>query len=246
MKHTNISLICSLFFFLMMIIPAFASAQNNRYAMVVKNDSMVVNRIPVENSSTYLREQVVSDTIYLSDRVDNFGGFHLSGELLFGTGRCDDKMCPGHYDDYNEEAWVLTGIFQLEAGYFWGERVFIGPTISVTSGIPIVIGAALNLKMLFPFTDKDAIGASAGIGFGLNVGYEGQYWWVDESFVNTMYLPFRLGYEHVFDSKWFLGLYLQANVGFIVHDPDEPHCGDGLIEPILSSLTGGVSVGYKF
>ena len=102
------------------------------------------------------------------------------------------------------------------------------------------------MKMVFPFTDRDAFAASAGLGFGLNVQYEGQYWWVDESPVNNMYLPFRLGYEHVFDSKWYVGLYFQAVVGFIVHDPDEPHCGDGLIEPIISSFTGGVSVGYKF
>ncbi len=244
MKSTNISLISSIIFFFMMIIPALASAQ--QYVTVVKNETPVVNRIPIENSSSYLREQVASETIYLVERVENFGGFHLSGELLFGTGRCDDKMCPGHYDDYNEEAWVLTGIFQLEAGYFWGEKVFIGPTIFVTSGIPIVIGAAVNMKMVFPFTDRDAFAASAGLGFGLNVQYEGQYWWVDESPVNNMYLPFRLGYEHVFDSKWYVGLYFQAIVGFIVHDPDEPHCGDGLIEPILSSFTGGVSVGYKF
>lgn len=229
-----------------MIIPVLGAAQGYEYAMVVKNDAMVVNRIPVKDSSTFLREKVVSDEIYLSEKIDNFAGFRLSSELLFGIGRCDDNVCPGHYEDYDEEMTVLTGIFQLEAGYFWGERVFIGPTVSVTTGLPIVIGAALNLKMYLPFTDKDAFSASAGLGFGLNFQYEGQYWWADESFVNSMYLPFRIGYEHVFDSNWFIGLYLQAIVGFIVHDPIEPHCGDGLIEPILSSFTGGISVGYKF
>lgn len=233
MKNMYISIISGIIFLFSMAFSSIGFAQDYEYSMVVQKT--VVNQ-----------ENVVSDAYNPNLRKDLFGGFHFSGDIMVGIGRCDDKLCPGHYDDYNEEMTVALGGIQLEAGYFWGNRVFIGPTVSVTSGLPILIGAALNLKMYFTFSDHAAITASAGIGGGLHMGYEGAYYWGEESFMNDMYFPFQIGYEHVFDSHWAIGLHLQANLGFIVHDPDEPHCGDSLIEPILSSLTAGFNIGYKW
>ena len=212
------------------LLPCAAFGQDSE---AVQNDSVVQeSNALIEDASKSLK------TVYTKE--DNFGGFRFVGNVSLGAGRCDDyAFCSGHEMEINEEHYNVAGLLQAEFGFFWGRRVYFGPTLSISVGYPMFVNGAINIKMYVPFADNNAVSLSAGFGGTFHVGYVNTEYHDDDNELNYMYVPIQLGYEHVFDSRFILGASLQANIAF-------SHKENGSNDPILGILAAGVNLGYKF
>ena len=106
--------------------------------------------VPLSSMAQETESNDSSSHVY--SKQDNFGGWRLGGDILFGTGRCDDKGCIGHpEDDFDQKNYSLSVMLQFEAGYFWGENVFFGPVVDVSIGMPMFTNVDIRYKIIFPF-----------------------------------------------------------------------------------------------
>ncbi len=226
----NIVCLVSSLLFVLISLPCIAFGQDTA---AVQNDSVA------QESSALIEDAAESlKTIYTKE--DNFGGFRFVGNVLLGAGRCDDyAFCAGHEDEINDKQYNVGGLLQAEIGYFAGKTVFVGPTLSISGGYPMLVNGAINLKMYIPFADNNALSLSAGFGGTWHIGYVDTNYNDDDDEINYMYVPIQLGFEHVFDNRFILGASFQANITF-------SHRENGGNDSILGMLAAGVNLGYKF
>ena len=200
---------------------------------------------------------------------DNFGGWKFGADLLFGKGRCDDRLCLGHGGDTDGQATLFAVKGQFQISYMWGENVFFGPVITGFAGYPSIVGGDIRLKLVIPVgrSNKDAVSASAGWGAQWREKIIPETVW-DEQYVerNHMhdgyandlveygynYIPIEMTYEHVFDNRFILGVSAQLNITISARYYVLPYdlsynqdLGYKYI-PVLDMLGLGVHLGYKF
>lgn len=234
-KH--ICYICT-FLFSFIFAPVMASAEEVNLSGIADYS--------VETSAVQVDISVDTQAISLN----HFRGFQIAGSLLGGLGRCDDKMmCNEDERDWNKyEIGSLTSA-QIELAYLWGNDVLFGISTNVYYIIPFLIGGDVRLKMVFALTPNDGITMSAGMGFGAHGNYDlecrhgvcdvGE---TEYDALHYFYIPVQLGYDHVFDNGFLLGVSLEAHMAFNY----VTKCGDSRIRPALGFAGGGVRLGYVF
>ena len=212
-------LICILLFF----VPCMANAQESEVAA-----------INGDTANTDIEQPDIQDTdsekeIKFYTAKDNFGGWKFGADILFGKGRCDDKLCIGHSDEYNhaETSFAIKGQFQIS--YLWGKNVFFGPVLTGFAGYPSFVGGDIRLKLVIPIGKhhKDAVSASAGWGAQWRFNIIPETYWdyqymdrkhLHEGYANDLieygynYIPIEMTYEHVFDNRFILGVSAQLNI----------------------------------
>ena len=168
-------------------------------------------------------------------KQDNFGGWFLGAELHYGfefgegSKNWDEPLTKEAQEKRDSErVFYLNGMILLEAGYLWGHDFFIGPEVTFEIGWPYVVSGDVRLKIAAPFTDKDALIISLGVGMGLKmeVMNEPKHTFykpvIDDNYSTNelstvyelFYLPLSVGYEHVFGNGFVLGASLEARIGF--------------------------------
>ena len=217
------------------------------------------------------KEDSIQNKTKVYTAKDNFGGWKFGADIMFGAGRCDDKLCLGQPDgqDYNEKRTDFVAKLQLQLSYLWGENVFFGPVLTAFGGYPSFVGGDLRLRLVIPLgkNKKDAISESAGWGGQLRFKMENESLYYDNpqeipdaSYIKTgephdlfkysyMYVPIEMRYEHVFDNRFVLGLVVQYNLTFSYR---EYIASQWDTEPrfkyisVLDMIGGGIHLGYKF
>ena len=193
--------------------------------------------VPLSSMAQETESNDSSSHVY--SKQDNFGGWRLGGDILFGTGRCDDKGCIGHpEDDFDQKNYSLSVMLQFEAGYFWGENVFFGPVVDVSIGMPMFTNVDIRYKIIFPFTERDAISFSLGVGMEIVTLYGGTI-----NVQGNVYFPIQIGYEHVMDSGFVIGATVQANP---VYGTGLTEWSDVQDEAWLGMFSAGLHLGYQF
>ena len=197
---------------------------------------------------------------------DNFGAIRFGGDLMFGAGRCDDKMCLGqeYGQDWNQENTAFAFSLQLEAGYLWGNKAFVGPVVTLHTGYPQFVGADLRIKLVMPLNDNNGITMSAGWGYGfrprMKPGFQyGNYSKNDAviDLLNGMYVPISIGFEHVLDNGLTFGITVEYRMAFNQREintrPNSEYpilvdynYVEYRIDPVLGFIGGGIHLGYKF
>ncbi len=250
MLQNRIALICLALFLL--LVPCLAQAQ--------------------EDTSTSLEER--------------FGGFYLSLDAMVGTGHsCAGYFC-GNPDEEGYRSYVLEhgvahksleryflenkrSIFSFQAnvsaGYLFGTgtRLFVGPEITVSTGIPMIINFDARARFLIHLADNHALEASLGVGYSLiNLLYET----AKHEYIN-IFIPMQFGYNYTFDNGIMIGVSLQLNLSVLPekkYQSIETEQGainsDGEMGEIqvpkdlhetgkmayISSWGAGIHIGYRF
>ena len=273
MRHLSsvILLLCGL-----LLVPAFAFAQED-VEYVPRTVDTAVQQESAESADVLENSEVGREVeLPRSPRTakDNFGGLRLGADLMLGVGRCDDKMCLGQpEDDMDQENIHIAGSLQIGVGYLWGNDAFVGPELNLHGGYPFVAGGDIRIRLVMPVNYNNAITMSAG--WGLSYRFKildkfGHYIMVDENsseedgrmddIIRNMYIPVQVGFEHVFDNGFVLGMTLEArmtfnsetnvlvyrekgitnNYNYLVEAEEEhPHLTFGM-------ATAGIHLGYKF
>ena len=182
--------------------------------------------------------------------MNHFRGFQIAGSLLFGLGRCDDKMmCNEDERDWNKyETGYLTAA-QIELAYLWGNDVLLGISVNGYYIVPFLGGADVRMKTVFALTPNDGITMSAGVGVGDHGNYdlECRNGVCDVGETKSMaphffYIPIEIGYDHVFNNGFLLGFSIEAHMAFNnVTRGDETK-----VEPALGFAGSGIRLGYAF
>ncbi len=183
------------------------------------------------------------------DSAQRFDGAYITADFVGGIGRIDDKLFNGRGDDYDKKTYAFAWQFQLEAGYLWGSKVLVGPAVMVSGGIPSLVNGALLLKVAIPVDDANAFHVMAGFGGTLHFGYEDTLF--DDSVMNFIYIPIQIGYEHVFENNFILGIIFHTDITFnhkeVYPNPKEDYNKTIIQNDAILSLAGlGIRVGYKF
>ncbi len=230
MRHLNsvILLLCGL-----LLVPAFAFAQESAESADNSSDVVYQPRIVETAEATETADAAAVQNEERSFRAprtakDNFGGLRLGADLMFGVGRCDDKLCIGQpEDDWDQENIHFSTSLQLGVGYLWGNDAFVGPELNVHGGYPFLIGGDVRVRLVLPVNYNNAFTMSAGWGLVWRMKILdkfGHYIPVDEDsspdddrmadIIRNMYIPVQVGFEHVFDNGFVLGVTLEARMTF--------------------------------
>lgn len=215
-----VSLLCAL---CLLFIPELAMAQDS----VDSADKMDTMNLQDESTED---EPVVKPKIYTTK--DNFGGWNLGAEILFGATNYVTNENGGsidlHYSDPdNSNNFIFNTTLQLQVSYLWGNNVFVGPVLNVITGWPMLFAADIRIRLLIPLGQykKNAVSANAGWGVSITSFIGG-----DENLIvlpssdysklnkhndidHLMYFPIEFTYEHVFDNRFILG----ASIQFIIN-----------------------------
>ena len=238
MRHLNsvILLLCGL-----LLVPAFAFAQESAESADNSSDVVYQPRI-IESTETTEATEATEATETADDAVvqnevrsfrlprtakDNFGGLRLGADLMFGVGRCDDKRCIGQPDDADQENIHFATSLQLGVGYLWGNEVFVGPELNVHGGYPFLVGGDVRVRLVMPVNYNNAFTMSAGWGLVWHMKILdkfGHYIMVGENssatddrmadIIRNMYIPVQVGFDHVFDNGFVLGVTLECRMTF--------------------------------
>ena len=207
-----------LFFLSLLVFPVCASAQGN---IVNGDDSM----------------QVTASADEYSDTQDRFSGFQLGVDLLLGAGRCDDKMCTYHDDEYNSENTQFLFNGGIKLGYLWGKEVLVGPELNAHYNQPWYAGGDLRVKTLIPMNSYSGITASIGFGF--------QYHGIISEC--PYYIPIQVGYDFVKSNGFVIGISLETQIAFSEETDYKPNGKeDKTVKPVLGFAGGGLHLGYIF
>ena len=195
---------------------------------------------------------VEADTLVAAPRTahDNFGGFQIGATLLAGVGRCDDKIiCNEDERDWNKYTIDSLANLQLELAYLWGEDVLFGVSLNTYYIFPLLLGADVRFKMVFALTPNDGITMSSGVGVGAHGNYDlvcyrgncdvGE---TEYGVPHYLYMPMQIGYDHVFDNGFLLGVSLETHMAF----NNVTKCGERRVMPALGFAGGGIHLGYIF
>lgn len=237
---------------LLLMIPGLASAQESEDADSIAQDE-VVQDTPEEMPKNFTAK-------------DNFGGWKFGADILFGKGRCDDKMCLGQPDGqhWNRESTSFAVKMQLQLSYLWGENVFFGPVLTAFGGYPSFVGGDIRLKLVIPVGKhkNDAVSASAGWGMQIREkllsedffdSYKTEHPHMKADLPSDIYeygysyIPIELTYEHIFDNRFIIGASAQLNIAIISRYYILMGDDVGYIHiPAMDMLGLGVHMGYKF
>ena len=207
--------------------------------------SIALAQEPSETPSMETVESNVVEPVHTAK--DNFGGFYLGLNAYFGQGRCDDKICHGD-DDWDSIYTGFSMILGLEAAYLWGEEIFVGLAISGYYEHFLLGGGDLRFKLVMPWDANNAVKTTLGLGGGGHGGYDeacylGECYLIggnDYGAPHYMYIPFSLGYDHVFDFGLLLGVSLEVHMAFHrVAQYDEYKWA-----PYVGFVGAGINVGY--
>ena len=230
MRHLNsvILLLCGL-----LLVPAFAFAQESAESADNSSDVVYQPRIIETAEATETADAAAVQNEERSFRTprtakDNFGGLRLGADLMFGVGRCDDKLCIGQpEEDWDQENVHFSTSLQLGVGYLWGNDAFVGPELNVHGGYPFLVGGDVRVRLVLPVNYNNAFTMSAGWGLVWRMKILdkfGHYIPVDEDsspdddrmadIIRNMYIPVQVGFEHVVDNGFVLGVTLEARMTF--------------------------------
>ena len=199
-----------------------------------------------------------------------FGGWYLSADFLagmaphyplFGNRSDDTDDYAMHYSrkyqsiqKYQlDESQDFSFAVQIQGGYLFGSRIFVGPELSASLGL---LFATIDgrVRLVAPLYGGHALDLSVGLGafFGnaLSGLYDGK-----ESAAERLFIPIQLGYNYTFDSGFMLGLSFQMNIEFADEEQyyhyREDHW-DGYWKEKNSTMAFvgfwglGVRLGYRF
>ena len=222
-RSSIMTFVCTLF---LLILPGLALAQESDETAISDDTG---------DSQTEISQDELNETPKIFTAKDNFGGWKFGADLLLGayfythTAGKDpdaDKNLLFEEPDNSERA-TINAIVQVQASYLWGNNVFFGPVLNVSTGLPIVFAADLRLRLLIPLGShkRDAVSASAGWGIALPIVGVGEENILIDSGLNhsktrdyngsidsLMYFPIEMTYEHVFDNRFVLGASIQLNI----------------------------------
>ena len=234
--------------------------------------------IAQESTSDQLAD-VAYTIINSRTKQDNFAGLQLGGVAFLGSAPIEEYNAYGgaHYPpgEVRKKIWYPAFGILMSASYLWGETLFIGPELNLTFGFPFRYGADLRVKGALPMTASDAMTLNFGLGFDANGLAQTEYTEMRilegtpvpsdndlDDFIRSIYLPVAIGYDHVFDNGFVLGVLLEMRVAFKVKEThyyymdneqddltqarwDDNVKKDGVV-PMLDAVLAGVHLGYKF
>ena len=184
---------------------------------------------------------------------EKFGGWYISGDISIGTAPYGDTSSEpayrqedyyrygSNYRSYERELWsdtqFVSGGLQLQAGYLFGSRVFVGPEITVGFGVPSFITADGRVRLVAPIHDGHAFDAAVGLGFvgGNPVAAEDH----ETPAYEYLYIPVQMGYNYTYDNGFMIGVSLQLNITFAQEDGEDAGA-------FLGWWGIGLRLGYRF
>ena len=170
---------------------------------------------------------------------DNFGGVQIGADILLGAGRCDDRaFCKGVTQSYDEQNIEFVAIIGIKNSYMWGEDFFFGYEINAHYQPILFGGGDLRFKMLMPIDANDGIAASVGFGLEINGIRIGAL----DGIKGAMYIPVQIGYDHVSDNGFVIGVSVEAQIAFQRKDFKDADS----VKAALGFIGGGIQVGYQF
>ena len=227
MRHLNhlVLVLCGL-----LMLPVCAFAQD---AAAPADNSGDVTYQPRVIESAETTEEAAVEEVAESPRLprtakDNFGGFRLGGDIMFGVGRCDEKNCIGYNDDHKtEDNTHVAGALRIGLGYLWGNEAFVGPELNIGTGYPFWATGDVRIRLTLPVNYNNGITMSAGWGVAYRLRINdkfGHYIVVGDNehpsdklmseFYEHMYIPVQVGFEHVFNNGFVFGVTLEARMTF--------------------------------
>ncbi len=229
-----ISRFCSLFVLVLMLLPAFANAQESP------------------------DPQPEANAIQVNQISETFGGWRMGGNLMFGTGPFD------HVDNYvfggllQYEAGYLWGNHVVFLGPVvnlgFGFPMLLNADIRLKMVFPVSESNALSFSAGFGGAGN-CIYSAPKAEKRVNSKFRGNSEEENEA-IKFMYIPIQIGFEHVFDNSLILGAAAQINLAFYnqryeyysssSYSLEEQRGSEYKVKAMVGTFAVGIHVGYKY